>query len=317
MKGTNQITNRDAKKIFAEFIAWEFIPSIYIDEYWDYYINLYNLNSTWESFLKQFTKDGFTYRIFLDEYNNILNNTGDTLKDIFTSKLHLLNELNFTDNMPHTKFKDQDEGDYIYVDLHNAFDLALKKIGVFDEYKDTYDVINKFTKYDIFKNIKILRVDIYWKFFTNRTYATIKKIVNQIVLEELYFSDAPILRQIDNTFQFIGKGSMDAFIYKIPEGADPKSVIGDYTYNDIPFSIDVLKSRDIQMFGKKFKVNTIMNKDDNPVHIMLWCDDGLRKKIAPYPFAYKMSLGKELDEKDLAVGYDDQIFFHFDKSNIL
>jgi hypothetical protein len=28
-------------------------------------------------------------------------------------------------------------------------------------------------------------------------------------------------------------------------------------------------------------------------------------------------MGEELNEKDLAVGYEDQIFFHFDKSDIL
>ena len=139
---------------------------------------------------------------------------------------------------------------------------------------------------------------------------------NDVLLEKVYSSDVPIIKYINDSFEFCGKSEGDCCLYKIPENTDITNIYGDYTYDDISFHIEKLTIKSISIFGNPHKVWMITNKDNKLLDIYFYNQFG-KSSLALYPFAYKLALGKELNEKDLAMGYEDQIFFHFDKSEII
>ena len=57
----SNITNKDAKMIYAKYwhknMSMEMFPTIYIDKYWDYTINLFELNDDWNWFLERFNEE--------------------------------------------------------------------------------------------------------------------------------------------------------------------------------------------------------------------------------------------------------------------
>ena len=71
----NNMSDWDAKKAFIEKHLYKNndIPQIYIDNYWDYYIEEHNLTQAWNIFLKKFRDDNLTYTSYVDEYNRLLN----------------------------------------------------------------------------------------------------------------------------------------------------------------------------------------------------------------------------------------------------
>ena len=70
----NKITDFDIKKSFVQVNYPLETPSILLDEYWEYYMDLFGQTEKYEKFRQDWLKEGFkTYKDFMDEYNNIIN----------------------------------------------------------------------------------------------------------------------------------------------------------------------------------------------------------------------------------------------------
>ena len=71
------------------------------------------------------------------------------------------------------------------------------------------------------------------------------------------------------------------------------------------------------MLNKRYKCRFELDKNYKLQALYLYDVNGRR---VTHPFlihlAIKLFTGGELNEKDLAFGYEDQIFFHWDKSEI-
>ena len=144
MKNQNKITNIDAKKAFLQFVEIRTIPQIYIDEYWDYYIDEYNLQETWNTFLQTFIEEKFTYELFAKEYFRLID---EALKYI-ASKWNKETEQKYNElitsieqKIPVIDLGNLPDGRYIDVDLHLAADMSFKYLDIFndDTYTDSYD----------------------------------------------------------------------------------------------------------------------------------------------------------------------------------
>ena len=164
----NNMSDWDAKKAFTTKYLYQnnYIPQIYIDDYWNYYIEEYNLTQVWDNFLKQFKDDNLTYTSYMDEYNRLL----DEVPKLFTIESDKNKIVDIIDKRLSTKENSVisyieglytlPEGNYITVDIHSAFDEALKYIGVFNpSYISTNDIINNTSKYSIFNGNKLTQKD--------------------------------------------------------------------------------------------------------------------------------------------------------------
>ena len=71
----NTITNKDAKMIYAKYwhknMSMEMFPTIYIDKYWDYTINLFELNDDWNWFLERFNEEFKSAKEYIEESERV------------------------------------------------------------------------------------------------------------------------------------------------------------------------------------------------------------------------------------------------------
>ena len=320
----NNMSDWDAKKAFTEKHLYKnnYMPQIYIDDYWNYYIEEHNLTQVWNKFLKQFRDDNLTYASYMDEYNRLL----DEVPKLLTTESDknkiidiIDNRLNSKENSVMSCIEDLStlpEGNYISVDIHSAFDEALKYIGIFSPiYINTNDIIKDISKHSIFNDNKHLRCDIYQCLFDKDIYKGLFKICSEILLEDIYKSDKK-LKDIKE-LTLIGKCKGDSYYYKINDNYNVTDIIGEYEHNNIKYHIDYCTVKDIIIFNEKYKCYFEMGKNNKLQSLYLYDTNGHR---TANPFlihlAFKLFNGGELNEKDLAVGYEDQIFFHWDKSEI-
>ena len=320
----NNMSDWDAKKAFTEKHLYknDYMPQIYIDDYWNYYIEEHDLTQMWNNFLKQFRDENLIYTSYIDEYNILL----DKVPKLLTTESDenkiidiIDNRLNFKENsvMPCIEYLSAlPEGNYISVDIHSAFDEALKYIGIFSPiYINTNDIIKDISKHSIFNDNKHLRCGIYRNSFDLSIMTGLFKICSEILLEDIYKSDQK-LKDIKE-LTLIGKCKGDSYYYKINDNYDVTDILGEYEHNNIKYHIDYCIVKDIIMLNEKYKCCFEMDKNNKLQSLYLYDTNGHR---TANPFlthlAIKLFTGEELNEKDLAVGYEDQIFFHWDKSEI-
>ena len=320
----NNMSDWDAKKAFTEKHLYKnnYMPQIYIDDYWNYYIEEHNLTQVWNKFLKQFRDDNLTYASYMDEYNRLL----DEVPKLFTIEsdknkiIDIIDKvLNSKENSAMSYIEDLStlpEGNYISVDIHSAFDEALKYIGIFNpSYISTNDIIKDISKYPIFNDNKFLRCAIYRNSFNLSIMTGLFKICSEILLEDIYKSDQK-LKDIKE-LTLIGKGRGDSYYYKINDNYDVTDILGEYEYNNIKYHIDYCTVKDIIILNERYKCRFELDKKYKFQSLYLYDTNGHRTEN---PFlihlAFKLFNGGELNEKDLAVGYEDQIFFHWNKSEI-
>ena len=120
MKQPYRITDYDEKISFAFFHANTILPCIYLDEYWDYYINEYNLSTLWESFREQYKKDKFTHISFKNEFYKLYTKVSKVILPFSQQDIELkLNQslLSINPQMPSVKIPDIQNGNYLYIDI--------------------------------------------------------------------------------------------------------------------------------------------------------------------------------------------------------
>ena len=311
----NKVTNFDAKKAFVNFMTPFGISSIYINEYWDYYIKEYNLENQWNDFLEKFIDEKFTYETFKNEWYKIFYSVLNYICSFYndnkiSEKCEYLFQLE-TQEIKTINYYDISDGTYIDVNINNCFDLAMIFCNKDDEYISIYDNINNITSFNIFKNQRALKISI----INNLPWNIINKmytINNKILIEDLYQTKNTPLELLNNTCELIGKTEKDSLIYKISNTEQLGFILNNYeTYH-----INTLTVKTIKMFGNDCKCLITRDKDNRIYNFDLYyLDKQLNTSI--YPFALKLALGEELNDKDLTFGYEDEIFFKFDKSEIV
>ena len=207
------------------------------------------------------------------------------------------------------------DGKYLNVDIHNTIDVALRYIEVFDnKYTCTNDIVKQVSNSKIF-TLKKIKMLLYVTLVDKQK--DLYKIYSDVLAEKVYQSKCPIIKQLNNNFELLGKTGGDNFLYKWEDDKKSQEMIGEYTYDDISFHIEPFIVKHLTIFGENYVIFIQYDKQNNIDTVRLFDCKCIPASLSLYPFALKLALGKDLNEKDLAIGYEDQIFFHFDKSEII
>lgn len=308
----DKVTDYQAKKTFA--ILSELcpgIPPLYIDEYWDNDIELIGEKERWEKFLYDFKKSGLTFTSYkeeiiqmADEYNNYLIKNLIRPGDIFMQISELGSEI-INDKLPYLDRFEIPAGKYICVDICSTYDTTLKKAGILNESFNTSEIIKKMTPNDVFYS-KDTRLWMYRLTINNRRNMSqnMFDICNALVLKELFNSDEPVIKHLNENYKFVGVNG-DSILYKV-NNDNYKNLLGKHTYKDIAYHIDEMIINDIEVFGNAYR--GVIH--DNKIYA-IYNFATQTKNIHPY-FVKKL-LNQEITDLDRAVGYEDEIFFFIDK----
>ena len=311
-----KMTDYDIKRCFQESCK-HIIPVIFIDDYWDYYMKLFNLESKYELFKEQYKSAGFQNCMdFKRNWQQIVNDVVERLQGNQPKDNNHKQIREFASNIRHGWKVDLlhtcPDGKYAKIDIHSAWDVVLKTVGVWNnEYNSTMDIINDVSKYDIFKNQKLLRMNSYDK--------TLFEVLNdchqisaQYLLKKIRESQHPIIQKLNATYKTVIHTSGDMYMYKVDEfcGDD---IEGDYEIDGIPFNISLYNAKTIFILGQKIKVIKKMNDDVIDYNIGYMKSGNLYPEL--FPLALSLYNDRTPNKYDLAIGCEDQIYFYLNEND--
>lgn len=289
-------TDFDAKKAFSNYhyknLSDKEFPVIYIDEYWEYYIDMFGLRDAWDDFLPTFKKEfPGGYLQFEQEVDYVIQNV---YRDYFTPDANEKLQEEYMKRHPY-KIPIGDthniSGKFIKVDLHCASGTIAKYIGITQG--DYNEIIGKYTQSSIIKNSKIVRYKVY------------KELKNDYQLTAMY--EELLMKVYNNTDlnkYSIAVHHMDALFLNCPDDEIPE---GDYVCEDIPYSVSCVEIKHIK-FGDRN-----ISYFDHMLPIVYKYDIDKWMPFEYYPMIWKKIHNQPLNEKDLVVGYENQIFFKLDE----
>jgi len=298
----NKVTNKDAKLIYSKYwfknMAFERFPTIYIDEYWEYSIDLFNLREDWEWFLERFNKEFSSAREYLEDVERVK----DVLMEEFcTSDIneklgsYKISEYHF----PLKNTYEIPEGDYWVVDLIKAFNQTLKYVDVIRPGVTYEEILEKATKSELLKNSKVLRFQLYYRFkvpFKAIMYNICDRLLYNLTLSQEF-------QKKINTADIICICGDSLYIPR--EKAD--LVEGDYEINGIGFHIRKKSVKSVMYKGEKIKwletgKTNYFYKNKYPQYV----------STDEYLCLMKTIKNQQPNQMDLTVGFEEQIFYVMD-----
>ena len=308
-----KMTDYDIKRCFQESCK-HIIPVIFIDDYWDYYMKLFNLESKYELFKEQYKSAGF--QNYQDFYNKLILTTKQCADIMFnTSNENVLKKLadvqddiqDWTELEEVSKLNASNTTKYtMKVDLISGADSALKYLNLFNtDYSSTQEIINDLSSYDIFKNNKTIRILVYRSAGID-FHPVLQKIESYCLIKKLYETDSLVKKLTEDIgipyYKLLG----DSLIYNIDSPDKYKDLCKPYQDNEIPYHIDLFKVNYISIFGNCYDIHENLNTSEMAFPISL---NGLE------PLTYKLCKGEQPNEMDLAVGLEDKIFLHLNEND--
>lgn len=298
----NSVTNKDAKFIYSKYwfknMQLEMFPTIYIDEYWEYTIDLFNLRKDWEWFLEKFNEEFHSAREYMEEVERVK----DVLMDEFCTPDINEKLASYKISKYHFSFKniyDIPEGDYWIIDLKEAFNQTLKYINVVKPGVTYKSVVEKTTKSEILRNSKVLRFQLYYRFKV-----PFKNIMYNICENILY--------DLTQTQEFKNKINFDDIICICGDSLyiqkDKTDLVeGDYEINGIGFHVRNKSVKSIIYNGEKIKwleTDTVnfFYKNNYPQYL----------STDEYLCLMKTIKNQQPNQIDLTVGFEEQIFYVMD-----
>ena len=295
----NQIvTNKDAKIIYTRYqykrLQTLMFPTIYIDKYWDYTIDLFNLKKDWETFLDTFNKEFSSAKQYIEESNRVLNILYENLfvPDI-SQKVdsYKVGEPKFK----RTSQYELPDGEYWTIDLRYAENQVLKYLDLFKP-NVTYDsVINDVTSSTLLRSSKMLRLALYEMLHISKRSVLyyIYSVLLYNVLESTELKD--IINIKENVLGITGD-----CLY-ITNNVDLSE--GDFTINDIGVHIRKTVVKSI-----KYK-NSIVKYTDKGGLTTFYKDTYNTISADEYLCVMKASKNQQPNEIDLTVGFEEEIFY--------
>lgn len=310
MKEIKKMTDYMAKMSYTSVTYPIGFPTILADEYWDYYIDLLGQTEKWNNFKRLWKEEGFT------DYYQFMNRFYDTVKEVsdnmIIQPIDDVNKIieNYIQNMVYWKdrFGILEPKKYIKVDIHSASDAAYKEVKIFnDKYESTQDIINQVSKYEIFKDMKFLRIKSLW-YNKMPEYVYMKLISRNVLLRRIYESNCPAILELNKVCDDILVSGNDMYLYNVDDVEKYKHLCGDYTIDNINFNISIMQACGIEILGHVYNFATNLSKN---------CTDYNLRHFPVYfiPLMLKVSRGERPTEKDLAIGYEDQVFFHLNEND--
>lgn len=295
-------------KIKQRFVKDYNLPiNIFNDEIFNYYIELYDFfpKNTWEKLCDAINnKYNGNSSLWLDYCAKVRDDAisgvieSDEYKTFNDSK-NLLKEYNIDVKVgEHSLYSQETDGKrYVSIDLKKANFQALKFAGILND-ASYEDFIRKYGGDDYIVNSKYLRQVIFGKMNPGRTIKVEKYIVSKI--HEII---SPVFLDW-KLFSF----NSDELIYSLedfyPSEDNLNSIVGD---------VKELLNIDVRAECVEIKklpiVNVNGNNVDAYVRTNINTNESVLKKASTtfFPQIYKLWKGKEIQDKDLYVYFDDQL----------
>lgn len=300
----NTITNKDAKMIYSKYwyknMGMEMFPTIYIDKYWDYTINLFELNDDWNWFLERFNEEFKSAKEYIEESEKVK----DILLDNFcTSDINeKLMEYHIDNyNFIFKNTYDIPEDEYWVIDLKEAFNQTLEYLNVIQPGVTFKSVLNSATKSELLRNSKILRFQLYYKFkfsFKSILYSVCDKLLYKLSQS----NDFKNMVHFEDIYCIHGDS-----IY-ISTSKKTNLVIGDIIVDGISVHIRKQKVKSIIYKNQKIKwldtgnATNLFYKNNYPQYV----------STDEYLCLMKTIKNQQLNQIDKTVGFEDEIFFIMD-----
>lgn len=295
-------------KIKQRFVKDYNLPiNIFNDEIFNYYIELYDFfpKNTWEKLCDDINnKYNGNSSLWLDYCAKVRDDAisgvieSDEYKAFNDSK-NLLKEYNIDVKVgEHSLYSQETDGKrYVSIDLKKANFQALKFAGVLND-ASYEDFIRKYGGDDYIVNSKYLRQVIFGKMNPGRTIKVEKYIVSKI--HEII---SPVFLDW-KLFSF----NSDELIYSLedfyPNEDNLNSIVG-----DVKELLDIDVRAECVEIKKLPIVNVNGNNVDAYVRTNINTNESVLKKASTtfFPQIYKLWKGKEIQDKDLYVYFDDQL----------
>ena len=125
------------------------------------------------------------------------------------------------------------------------------------------------------------------------------------------------MKLVNSQFTYFSH-SGDTLLYTIDENTNIENIIGEYELDDIiKYHISTIHMKDIHMLNETYKCKLFTNDYINNIEDFIDCykNQNLTNKNL-YSLYYKLATNQKPNDKDLTIGYEDQIFFTLDKKDI-
>lgn len=305
------MTDWDVKKAFQIFEYPVHYPTIYIDEYWDYYMQIFGIKDSYINFKTLFKEEFKDYDDFRNSCYNIAKNAEKKLFNTDISSA-LKNLSKYSSNLPDLttpRIYDFPDGNYLIIDLHSGFDAALKTAGVFNtDYDSTKEILHSLTDKTLLWTTKQIRINTYFGFLSHSF--TCFKICAEI-LNKICNSNHPVIQKLNQKYNKPNKCNGDCIIYNIGND-DLSDLNGDYEIDGFSINMSTCKIKTVQILNQKFKIK-LQSSNKIDYNIGYSPTGNLLPQL--YPLALSLFYGKEPTEKDLAIGCEDKIYFYLNKND--
>ena len=305
-------TDFDIKKSYTFLNYPQQYPMIYIDEYWDYYIDQLGAKENYELFKEQYKSEGFiNYNDFKNKAKEIAQKSAEKLfntdKETVSKKLtEVGKEITKWDELPDIKSVTMSNYKSVKLDLVSGYDQTLKYLNLFNNnYNSTYEIINETTDLEIFKNKKALRILTYSFAGVEFDEVLTSYNSNVIVKNIFHFCDDTIqtLNSYGTPYAYYHGDCMIWIINEFPD----KSLLGSHSINGFDYHISFNEMKTFLILGNKFQFkHNISNELDYRLS---------RVNCYFFPLCASLCNGQTPTEKDLAIGYEDKIFFHLNEND--
>lgn len=294
------VTNKDAKIIYSRYwyknMSLEVFPTIYVDEYWEYTIDLFNLREDWEWFLKVFNEEFESAEQYMEETNKILIELKEEyLTSDVSSKISSVHIKKF--NFKNICVYDISDGEYWKIDLTKASNQFFNYIGAVQPNKTYEEVIFGLTNSYLLRTSKVLRTQLLYtleSLFMSQIYDTYDGILYKLIKSKE-------LKDKIKPEHIIGRCGDALFISKEVYLSE-----GDYSINDVNVHITSTLIKSV-----KYKDKTIKYVDTGSSTLFYKSTYELAS-IDDYLCIMKAIKNQQPNQIDLTVGCEEQIFYIMD-----
>lgn len=298
--------NRDIKLLFYTYCKTiTYIPSIFIDEIWDYLMStigkFIGSDKMWEQFLS----------VAINVYNYDTNMMEKDIKDVAIKISALFYEkykeykgisLNKNTHSKMRRFNDIKNGIFLSMDLKDAYIQAMLYYNIIEQNDIDY-IFNVNKNGNVLKNCKWIKAYA----FNRIGNKNIAPILCKNLLYETMFIDDPLINLLSKDFFISG----DRLLIQITENEIQlfeKYIGNNYTCsNGVSFFIDICYKtsfilNDFPEIHFDNTINSIKHFASNTyIHTV---------NYDVYPQIYKYIMNENIEKYDLSYGFDDMVYFY-------
>lgn len=306
------MTDYDARLSYAA-VHYPFgFPTILADGYWEHYMDLTGQTDRWNRFLDLYKSEGFGSNVkFMEMFNCTAEKAAGLMfngnADECMAEIHRYAAEVKSWDVPDF-IRGIRPGRYLKIDIHSGIDAVLRETKTISPgYRSIMEIVDKISEYKMFKDMKSMKFRIL-RFNGISMNPDVIKILRNVMLKRVYESGIPEIETLNRSCRNIYASTNDMYIYDLDDISKYEHLCGDYSAGDVDFNISVFRCASAEILGNAYHFAI-----DPTVKLV---DCNLRAYPRQFvPLMIRIARDETPDKMDLAVGYEDQIFFHLNEND--